>query len=104
MLYAKMLEEEVKPMRLIDVVLEVERILKENNITWRYVSSRNTRTFILEDGTNTVITMRFDSFLETYFIHATKPIEGRAELQSNYWIVYDVMSVNDIVEEIIGTL
>lgn len=104
MLYVKMQEEEVKPIRLIDVVLEVEKILNENNITWRYVSSRNTRTFILEDGTNTVLTMRYDSFLDTYFIHTTKPIEGKAELFSEYWIVYDVMSVNDIIQGIIGTL
>lgn len=88
-------------MKLIDIVLEVERILKEHNITWRYVSSRNTRTFILEDGTSTVLTMRYDPVFDNYLIHITNVVEGKVNLVTKCHIIYGVESVEDIMQEII---
>lgn len=94
--------EESKPMNLKEVALEVERILIDNNITWRYASSRNARTLLLEDGTSTVITIRYDFPLDNYFIHYTKIVEGSPNLDTDYTIIYDLGIVEDVINEIIN--
>lgn len=82
-------------MNLRDLSIAMENALIKNNISWRYVSSKDCRTLVLEDGTATVLTLRYARDLDNYIFHITSvPSEG-IELISSSYIIYDTDTLVD---------
>ena len=87
-------------MNLRDLAITMENTLVENNISWRYVSAKDCRTLVLEDGEATVLTLRYARDLNNYLLHVTRIPETGVNLITTYYVIYCEDTLVDVINSL----
>lgn len=87
-------------MNLRDLAMTMENKLVKNNISWRYVSARDSRTLVLEDGMATVLTLRYARDLDNYLLHVTRIPKTGVNLITTYYVIYSPETLVEVINSL----
>lgn len=82
---------------LKDLCMEVESVLIENNIAWRYTSTRDVKNLLLEDGYGTIINLRYVRKLHKNVVHIIGCPMDNIGLSLKGYVIQNKEHLRDII-------